>query len=40
MGIVIISLIVLAIICGVCYYKSIYDRIKENEKIPEDDWYF
>ena len=40
MGIAIISLIVLAIICGVCYYKSIYDRIKGNEKIPEDDWYF
>lgn len=41
MSIVILSVCVMGVICGVCYYKSVYDRIKgdESDKIPEDDWY-
>ena len=41
MSIVILSVCVMGVICGVCYYKSAYDRIKDNEsdKITEDDWY-
>ena len=41
MSIVILSVGVMVVILAVCYYKSVYDRIKsdDSDKIPEDDWY-